>query len=298
MDLKLLRYFVTLAEELHFANAAARLSIAQPSLSIQIREMERRLGGKLFERTKRNVRLTKAGAQFLIDARDVLQRAERAERQIESVFRGEAGRIDLGFSSIAAYSGLLRRTVRCIRAHAPGLEIVLHELEPRAQARALETRQIDLALTPTFGVNVAESVECLRLADWPMELAVAGDHPLAALEQVTAQQILAQPFIAFASPLMPTPPRAFEEVLGAMPVITQTAHSASLVLAMVGAGLGVSLLPRALEGLASMNHVVFRPITGVGAQVDCSLILLRNAEHPITPDLRAALRAEMGSEPQ
>lgn len=293
MDLKLLRYFVVLAEELHFANAAARLNIAQPSLSIQIREMERRLGGQLFIRTKRHVELTKAGEQFLADARDVLERAERAERHIEGVFRGVFGRIDIGFSSLAAYSGLMRRTVRAIRDHAPGLEVMLHELEPRAQIAALLARKIDIALTPTLAIEIPETVSRIRVADWPLEVAMSEDHPLAARDSIQRDALRDQHFIAYASPHFPTQPRVFEEVLGFAPVSTQSANSASLVLAMIGTGLGVSLLPRVLEDLGAMNFVKFRPIAGQDTRVDLSLLVLRDAPHPVTPALLAAMRTAL-----
>ena len=149
LELRAFRYFVAVAEELHFGRAASRLNIAQPALSIQIRQLEERIGGPLFGRTNRSVRLTRAGQMCLEGARDLLARAARAEAQMRKAARGEIGQIDIAYSSIAAYSGLLRQSIACIRARSPGIEVHLHELEPRRMVDSLAARSVDFALWPS-----------------------------------------------------------------------------------------------------------------------------------------------------
>ena len=117
MELRHLRYFVILAEELHFSRAAERLGISPPTLTIQIQEIERTLSAKLFARTKRSVALTSAGEIFLAEARNVLVQFARAENVGRRAGRGEIGRIEIGYVGGAAYSGVLQgQTARFMAA--------------------------------------------------------------------------------------------------------------------------------------------------------------------------------------
>lgn len=295
LELRAFRYFVAVAEELHFGRAASRLNIAQPALSIQIRQLEERIGGPLFERTNRSVRLTRAGQMCLEGARDLLARAARAEAQMRKAARGEIGQIDIAYSSIAAYSGLLRQSIACIRARSPGIEVHLHELEPRRMVDSLAARSVDFALGPTLAIEIPETVLHERMMDWPLRVAMPRDHPLAQRDLLTAQDLLSAPFIVFADQSLSAPPPILTEVLGQMPEQCQYASSASLVLAMVGAGLGLSLVPSLLEKAGALHDVVLKPIGGVAYRVDCALMSLRDQPDPvltrISGDLRRGLDA-------
>src|SRR5829696_2311030 len=129
MELRHLRYFVAVAEELHFGRAASRLRIAQPPLSRQIRDLEREVGTALFERVPRGVELTPAGRAFLPEARQTLSQAERAQRTAQRAGRGEIGRLRVGFVEAAAYSGILPDVLGFFRMHLPNIGLSLFEMD-------------------------------------------------------------------------------------------------------------------------------------------------------------------------
>src|SRR5438105_979565 len=134
MELRHLRYFVAVAEELHFGRAAIRLSIVQPSLSQQIRQLEDELGFPLLQRTKRSVELTEAGKVFLSAARDVLAQVQEAKRSAQRAYRGEVGRLVIGYTSSSTYD-LLPMMLRVYRERFPHVEVVLRELTTHEQVR-------------------------------------------------------------------------------------------------------------------------------------------------------------------
>src|SRR5947208_8680738 len=136
MELRHLRYFVTVAEELHFGRAATRLSIVQPSLSQQIRQLEDELGFPLLYRTKRYVELTDAGKVFLAEARQVLVQVGEAKRAAQRAYRGEVGRLVVGYISSSTYD-LLPLMLRVYRERFPEVEVALRELTTHEEVRAL-----------------------------------------------------------------------------------------------------------------------------------------------------------------
>src|SRR5512134_3816618 len=141
MELRTLRYFVTLAEELHFGRAAQRLSITQPPLSLAIRGLEEELGVRLFARTRRQVGLTHAGAAFLEQAREILARTGAAAELARAADRGAVGRLAIGFMSASIYT-LLPAVLRDFAASHPGVRLELRELTLPQQATALRRRDI------------------------------------------------------------------------------------------------------------------------------------------------------------
>lgn len=128
MELRHLRYFVVLADALHFTRAAERLNIAPPTLTVQIQEIERRLGAPLLIRNRRSVVLTQAGEIFLREARDVIERFDRAERVGRRAAQGQIGQLDIGYVGSAAYSGVLQEEVRIFRRSHPDIDVQTREL--------------------------------------------------------------------------------------------------------------------------------------------------------------------------
>src|SRR5215213_5120574 len=141
IDLRHLRYFLVVAEELHFSRAAERLDIAQPPLSQMIRRLEHELGVSLFHRTKRQVSLTDAGVVFREEAERTLAQAERAIRCARRANRGELGRLAVGFIGSAAYS-VLPSIVRRFREQYPDVDLTLQELSTIQQVHALRDGQL------------------------------------------------------------------------------------------------------------------------------------------------------------
>ena len=146
MELRHLRYFVAVAEELHFHRAAARLHISQPPLSQQIRALERELGVALLERNRRRVELTAAGASFLHDAREILDSVDRAGERARRIARGELGSLSIGFVGSAMFSAALPTILRDFRASYPDVELSLRELQTAEQLHAIMAGRIDVGV--------------------------------------------------------------------------------------------------------------------------------------------------------
>src|SRR5918998_2446596 len=172
MELRHLRYFVAVAEELNFGRAAARLHIAQPPLSRQIRDLEREVGAPLFERVPRGVELTPAGKAFLPEARLTLAQAERAQRTAERAARGETGRLRVGFVEAATYSGILPDVLGFFRMHLPNIGLSLFELTSPQQDEALREGRIDLGLLHLAPVDAAQWLRVERVYVDPLVAAV------------------------------------------------------------------------------------------------------------------------------
>src|SRR5947199_1575814 len=163
MELRHLRYFVAVAEELHFGRAAERLHIAQPPLSRQIRDLERELDTLLFARGARGVELTPAGRAFLPEARLTLAQAERAQRTAQRAARGETGRLRGGFVDAATNSGILPDVLGFFRMHLPSIGLSLLEMGPTQQAEGMRDGRIDLGILQS---PPADAERWLRVERW------------------------------------------------------------------------------------------------------------------------------------
>jgi DNA-binding transcriptional LysR family regulator len=189
-DLRLLRYFVAVAEELHFTRAAARLHIAQQPLSAAIRRFEADLGVELFRRTSRRVELTDAGRALLEPARAALRAAEDALAAARAAGRGIAGDLSFGLSSGARYG--LEPLFAAIAERHPALQ--LHTHHGSAAPLIDDVRQGRLDFAVTFAAHIPDGLEHERLKDEPAVLAVAATHPLAARETVALADLRAETF--------------------------------------------------------------------------------------------------------
>ncbi|MEV6641542.1 LysR family transcriptional regulator [Amycolatopsis sp. NPDC051371] len=183
MELRALRYFVTVADELHFGRAADRLHIAQPAVSRQIARLERELGERLFDRSPRRVRLTAAGHRVLAAARDALAAADR----VRSAASGPAGVMRIGTAS--GVTARLERGIDALRAQSPGFEVVLVDLPQADRLNALRQGEIDLALAR--GVDAAPGVRVLPAWTEPLYAVVSARHPAAGREVVSVAELAA-----------------------------------------------------------------------------------------------------------
>lgn len=249
MELRQLRYFVAVAEELHFTRAAARLGIAQPPLSQQIRGLEREIGVQLFHRTKRRVELTEAGRVLLQGARRVLAEAERAEEDASRAARGEVGHLAIGFVGTAAVD-VLPRVIRDYRNRFPDVRLTLHQLPTEQQVTRLRSGEIQVGFVRLPVADASLSVDTvLREA---VLAVVPEDHRLAELGEIELRELADERFILF--------PRSFGPGLhdrivrlcnaaGFSPRIDQEAVEMHTIAGLVAAGLGVSLVPESTRKL-------------------------------------------------
>jgi DNA-binding transcriptional LysR family regulator len=270
-ELRLLRYFVAVAEELHFGRAAVRLHVAQPGLSQQIQALEQRLGVRLLERTSRQVRLTPAGTLMLAEGRRLLAETERAVDLVRRTGRGEMGRVTVAAIGSATYD-VVPRLLRAHRTRHPDVELVLREMSTPAQVQALRGGEIDvgvLRLPADTTDLVTHTVREDRMA-----LMLPEAHPLARRRRRIALHALArEPLILF--PATPRPSWADTVIAacretGFEPIVAQEAMESATVVSFVAAGVGIAIVPEGLKVLAR-SGVAYRlvappaPVTRLAA---------------------------------
>ena len=257
-DLRRLRYFVAVAETLHFGRAAARLNMSQPPLSRQIQQLEREMGTLLFRRSKRRVELTDAGSYLLDQARRMLAEAETLAARTRRVESGEAGRLTLGFISSVDYS-ILPGLLSAYRAAHPGVTLELRELTSDVQVRELREGRIDagMLLAPVDDTALA----LLPLLREPLVAALPADDPLARSRATLSLASLARrPFVIFPRPAAAGLYDAIVEFCrqaGFTPRVAQEAIQMQTIVSLVSAGLGVALVPASLRDLRRRG-VVYR----------------------------------------
>ncbi len=259
MELRHLRYFVAVAEELNFHRAAERLFIAQPPLSQQIRDLEEELGVLLFDRTHRQVQLTVAGQVFLEDTYQLLAQVDRARKRAHRAGKGELGQLTIGYTSFV-HCPLFRIILRQYRARYPDVDIVLRDLVTIEQMKQLDTNALDISFA-THASFAFPSLEETQLAQEcilrePVVAVVPRNHPLAGQSPLPFAVLAGESWIWFARQYDPTTYdymiHLFEQV-GFRPHITQEVNQLQIVISLVAAGLGVGLVTASTQGLSSQD---------------------------------------------
>jgi DNA-binding transcriptional LysR family regulator len=280
VELRHLRAFTAVAEELHFGRAAARLHIAQPPLSQQIKHLERELGVQLLERTTRRVRLTNAGLVFLEHARRVLAEADRARESVLLTEHGERGEIRVGLTGATTWR-LLPRMTRAYRARYPLVRLELHpSVFSGAQFSALLDGGIDVGL---LRAPVPPPLASRTLLDEELVAVLPDEHPLAERAIVPLADLAEENFVSYpdrlGSNLREVAMRACAEV-GFWPRVVQEAQDTYTVVALVAAAVGVALLPASAEWL-HFEGVAFRPVTGADLRVPVALTWRAADDSPV-----------------
>ncbi|MFE6915027.1 LysR family transcriptional regulator [Streptomyces rubiginosohelvolus] len=284
MELRHLNAFLAVAEELHFGRAAKRLQMAQPPLSQQIRQLEKELGVQLFHRNTRSVRLTSAGETFLEPVRTVLDDLDTAVRAARSAGIGEYGRVTIGFAGASSHETLPRLT-RAVRAAHPGLELVM---TGQTYANTALSRVADGSLDLGFvRLPVARPGVAHRVIDEEeLVCALPSDHPLARRETVPLDVLAGEAFVSFPANSGSTVRDAMTEACenaGFTPRIVQEAPDSYTILALVAAGVGVTLTVTSVQHI-QQNGLVYRPLAGPAVRLRAALAW--RADNP-----SAALRA-------
>lgn len=264
MELRHLRYFVRVAEELHFGRAALKLGISQPPLSQQIRALEDELGIELFDRTSRRVRLTDAGAIFLIEARRTLDQAHHAVDVARRIQLGEEGELAIGFSSSVPFVPLVSGAFARFRAAHPAIHMTLKELGREAQIRLLRDGQMDLGFVRGYERPVLPGAfHSTLVQEEALMIGLREDHPLAQLERPLAvSEVMDQPFVLFSSDAG----GGFNEHIdllfareGGRLRTVQEVNGLGSMLGLVAAGLGITAVTQSLRTLTA-EGVVYRPL--------------------------------------
>jgi DNA-binding transcriptional LysR family regulator len=272
VELRHLRYVVTVADTLHFGRAAERLHLSQPPLSQQIRQLETELGVSLFHRTKRHVELTDAGRMFVEEARVILAQAAHASNLALRVNQGEVGQLSIGAAGPADAEIFVEILRRFSRRH-PQIRMVVRNMGSAEQARAISEGRLHVGFValPIDEPDLATEVVLRR----PIVIALPRNHPLAARARIPLHALANEPHIMFARRMGP---RLFDAVLAACReagFTMQIAHEVDnlhTACALVEAGLGVCFVPAAIQEKHS-NGIVLRPVTPSLPHVESQLAI-------------------------
>ncbi|MEH2193920.1 MAG: LysR family transcriptional regulator [Nostoc sp.] len=289
MELRHLRYFVTLAEELHFGRAAERLHIAQPPLSQQIRQLERELGFELFHRTKRNVQLTEAGQVFLGEVQQIMKQLQQAIQVGQQTSRGEIGQLVVGFVSSAAYN-ILPIILRTFRSHVPDVDIELHELTTDQQLEWLREGRMDVGfLRPPVEENKFSYETIFQES---LMVALPEAHFLASQSDVCLTSLANEPFILFPRILAPG---LYDSIIsicqqaGFSPKVAQEAIQMQTIVSLVAAEMGVAIVPESLQNLQRIG-VVYKKLQEPTPKVAIAMIWRKNETSPTVQRLVEIVR--------
>jgi DNA-binding transcriptional LysR family regulator len=299
MELRHLRAFLTVAETLHFSQAAEKLGLSPPALTEQVQGLEALLGVRLFRRTKRSVALTDAGQLFLREAGPALAQVERAERTGRLAGRGERGIVAVGFAASAAFSGVLGASVAAWREAQPQVELRLQELESIPQLEALVEGRLDIGfIRPPL--RLPDGIATLPLLREPLWLALPQGHPLCAQAAIHPEALAEEAFI---SPDAETSMGfhhhtiAIGQLAGFAPRLVHHGRDLVAVAALVGLGLGVALVPASLRDCVRLPGLTYRPLAGTPLQAELAAAFRRNEAAPAARACIRQLRRQAGVVP-
>jgi DNA-binding transcriptional LysR family regulator len=267
IELRLWRQFAAVAEELHFGRAAQRLSMTQPPLTQAIAHLEQLLGVRLFDRTKRSVQLTAAGAALLPEAHELLARARALPAHARAAAHGELGRLRLAFVSTVGFD-LLPRWVRAFRAQYPQVEFELVEATGDVQLQSLERGDADAGFMLHSPGFAPPGWQHLRVSRERLVLAVPEQHALARGRSLPLDAVLAQPLVIFPRRILPSLHDAIFGLYhahGRTPHVAQEAIQMQTIVNLVSAGLGVAWVPESVREF-QRSGVVYRQVGGKAAQ--------------------------------
>jgi DNA-binding transcriptional LysR family regulator len=270
IDLRTLYYFTVLAEEKHFGIAAKRIGIEQPPLSLQIKKLEQIIGADLFDRSRRQVKLTLVGETLLPEAYKLLHQSFNLVDTIKSVGRGESGVLHIGFATSTIFSGI----TSVIQKHKklyPKVELRLQELSSAAQVEALLNGTIDIGFIREAGKH--EQIVCKQILKEKFIAVLSNQHPLSKKESVKFAELLNEPFVHFPRSVAPG---LYDKVnllfakAKLYPNIVQEAYEWQTIVSLVEANLGVSICPASFQKL-KIGKVQYRPFSDTKTETTISV---------------------------
>jgi DNA-binding transcriptional LysR family regulator len=284
MELRHLRYFVALAEELHFGRAAARLGISQPPLSQQIKILEGTLSARLLNRTNRRVELTQAGVLFLAEARAILERADRAISVAMRAESGELGDLRIAMFPSAPLMAQVGDAILTFRKNYPDVQLILNEVESHQQTQGLLEGREQIAIIRSIVAPVLPStLLATELLREPFLVIMRIDHPLAKRRRISIRELAEESFVFYGDRMGKTLPH---QVLllcrsgGFEPRIGQLANGNATITGLVAAGLGIAIVPQAM---CQLQHkaVVSRPLDAANAMTSTWLLRRSHDNSPL-----------------
>lgn len=288
MELRHLRYFVEVAENLSFTRAAERLHIGQPPLSQQIQALEEEIGATLFDRSRRNIRLTEAGHFFLIDAKRVLQLAAEAAETANRVERGEIGQVRIGFTKSSAFTEIFPKIIHTYRRRFPKVNLLFCEMSTMKQVSGLIDHSLDVAFIRPLETDEARNFTLTPLESHRLAVVIPETHPLGKVSQVSLKALMDEELIMFPSAegttLNPLIYRLCREA-GFEPKTVMEAREAATIIGLVAAGCGISILPEVFSSIG-IKGICFRLIENPVATAE---LVLATRSHEVSTAARTFL---------
>lgn len=292
MELRHLRYFVTVAEELHFGHAAQRLHMSQQPLSKQIRNLEDELETALFHRTKRTIRLTQAGEAFLREAQKTLVQADYAAATAQRIGRGEVGQLQVGFTG-PILNSILPAAIRQFKSKCPDIRLGLRRLPTNEQVVALLDGSLDVGLLhpPTDTSLLLQEV----IYREPLVVVLPSDHRFAAdaPAPISLTRLASESFVLFPRQIGPM---LYDSIVsfcrsagGFSPTIVQEAFPQQTILGLVAAGIGISMIHSSVQHIRQQD-VATRPLIENAPLLESAMAWLPDALHPALPNFLATTR--------
>lgn len=280
MELRHLRYFVAVAEAENVTKAAAKLRVAQPAVSRQIRDLEEELGLLLFERSAKSLRLTEPGRVFLKEAQAVLQRAEEAVKAARAAAGGMKGELRVGYAPSLTVQ-ILPRALRKFQTEYPGMRVTLHDLSTEEMLAGLRENRLQLALMVYPDDDALRGLQFHELARYPMCAAVAPGHRFAKSRTLSLSKIAGEPLIGYSRADYPEYHAGLTELFGGKaPSIAEEHDSVTSLIASVEAGHGIALVPSALSCMVGQRLKVV-PISPAPPPIIVGAVCLKNSASPI-----------------
>lgn len=291
MDLRQLKYFLAVAEELNICHAAQRLHISQPPLTRQIKALEDELGVQLFVRAARGVELTQADELFKEEATNIRMLVEAAIDRVKRAGEGRLGRLDVGIFGSAIYD-LIPKLLQDFNQKVPGVNIVLHTMTKTEQIEALRQRRVTVAfsrMTPALPDIGRELLATERLC-----AVLPEDHPLAQMKTVPLHGLAQCPFVLFPTVGRPNFGDRMLDLCrqqGFEPTVSQEVGDAVTGIALVASGFGVTLIPESVAAALRVQGTTYRPLADAPqAVVDLSCLYRTSDQSPLLKLFLAVVR--------
>ncbi len=273
MTLNQLRYFVTVAEALHFGRAAAKLRISQPALSRQISQLERDLKVKLLVRTKRKVIVTDSGNAFLSSALETIRQADKSVLAAQRAERGESGKIRISTVGSLPFSRMLPLLLNEFRTLYPDVELYLKEARTKEQLQKIQEEEIDVGFARLPIRTPADGLTIQPIFAEEIYVALRKDHALANKNVIKLKDLANERFVMYPYEIGGLHDWAMKacNTAGFAPYITQEASSVPIATALAAAGLGVALVPQCARNMHTPG-VVYKTLSAAQASTEIALI--------------------------
>jgi len=291
VELRHLRYFAAVAEEENVSRAALKLHVSQPGLSRQIHDLEDEIGFPLFHRSAKSVRLTEAGRAFLDGARDVMRRAEEAVKAARAVAEGAPGEINVGYAP-SLTSLVLPRALRAFQSKFPRVRVALHDLSTEEILTQLRDGRIQLGLMVRPPPRMLSGLEFVELAQYPLRVAMAPNHPLAKAKALRLAQVAAQQLIAYSRTDYPEYHSLLEALFAPArlkPRIAEEHDGVTGIIAAVEGGGGVAIVPSSVERLVG-RRMKLVPIAESTKEVVVGAVFVKRTNSMLVIEFVAAAR--------